>query len=474
MKVGTKFKKKRLNWELNFMQDTFRIQQDYFANQPVNTPAKRIENLKRIKQEVLAQKDQLIEAMSDDFGFRSKYDSLFGDIISTVNCLNYCIKNIKKWTKPEKRSAGLLLSPAKVWIEYQPLGVVGIISPWNFPVMLSIGAIAYAISAGNCVMLKMSEETPHTNKVVSDILSTVFRPEEVAVITGGSEIAAEFSRLPFNHLLFTGSTAIGKKVMQAAAMNLTPVTLELGGKSPVIIDSKIDINEAVSRIIMGKCLNAGQICIAPDYVLLPKGRQDEFVAAYKNKFNQLFKADNYTDIINTKQFDRIQGLITDAKSKGAKVIECCDFDGGRKMSTKLLTGVNGDMQVMKEEIFGPLLPIVSYDDITQAIAYVNERDRPLALYIMSFDSNFQKEVLSQTHSGGVGINEVVMHFAADDLPFGGVGQSGMGRYHGVEGFKTFSNSRAILKRGRFFNTGKVAQPPYGTFVQNILLKFFLR
>jgi coniferyl-aldehyde dehydrogenase len=461
------------------MQALFERQQQFFWTRESVSVARRIEKLKALKLAVLEHQDALVEAMSKDFGDRALYDSLFGDVISTVNCLNYCRKKVKRWSKPEKRSAGLLLSPAKVRIEYQPLGVVGIVSPWNFPLMLSIGTLGYAISAGNCAMLKLSEMTPETNRVIRAILSAVFEECEVAVVEGDAKVAAEFSALPFNHLLFTGSTAVGKKVMEAASRNLTPITLELGGKSPVIIDSAMKMSEAVERMIMGKCLNAGQICIAPDYVFVPKSKVTEFVEAYQTKFSCLYPQptgiDDYTAVVSDAHFERLNRLLADAEEKGATVVSVADgFDVGRKMSTKLVLNVDESMAVMHEEIFGPILPIVPYENLDEVIDTIRKGEQPLALYIMSHDYQFQRTVLSQTSSGGVGINEVVMHFAADDLPFGGVGHSGMGRYHGIEGFKTFSNARSVLQRGRFFNSGKVAHPPYGSFIQKILMKFFLR
>jgi len=462
------------------MKLIFESQQQFFGTCETKKIQRRVKKIAELKYAVLANQTELIEAMSKDFGGRAHYDSLFGDVISTVNCLNYCLKRVRKWAKPEKRRAGLLLSPAKVRIEYQPLGVVGIMSPWNFPLMLSVGSLAYAVAAGNCAMLKLSEMTPETNRVIRTILSTVFEAEEVAVIEGDVEVAQEFSALPFNHLLFTGSTVVGQKVMQAAAKNLTPVTLELGGKSPVIIDSAMKISEAVDRMIMGKCLNAGQICIAPDYVFVPKSKVSEFIEAYQLKFRSLYPQptgiDDYTAIVSDRQFNRLNTILEDAKAKGAQVIDAGwdGFDLDRKMATKLLLDVDHTMLVMQEEIFGPVLPIVPYENLEDVIAQINSGDQPLALYIMSFDKKFQRKILDQTSSGGVGINEVVMHFAADDLPFGGVGQSGLGRYHGIEGFKTFSNARSVLQRGRFFNSGKVAHPPYGNLIQKILMKFFLR
>lgn len=302
----------------------------------------------------------------------------------------------------------------------------------------------------------------------------------MAVVEGEAEVAAAFSALPFDHLLFTGSTTVGRYVMRAAADNLTPVTLELGGKSPVIIAPDMPLDTAVERMIYGKCLNAGQICVAPDYVLLPKGQSQAFVQAFINRFKQMYgeigQNPDYGAIINQRQFDRLQAVLQDAIDLGAQVTPTSTetmTPGSRKLPVQLITGVNEQMKVMQEEIFGPLLPIVEYDSLEQAIDYVNDRPRPLALYIMSFDSDTQQRLLNQTHSGGVCINETVFHVAADDAPFGGIGPSGMGHYHGKEGFLTMSHAKTILSRGKL-NTGKLVHPPYGNAIQQLLMKLFLR
>ncbi|MGL5409528.1 MAG: coniferyl aldehyde dehydrogenase, partial [Shewanella sp.] len=415
-----------------------------------------------------------------DYGHRSENDSLIADIMPVINNINYTLKHLKSWLKPSPRHAGSLLAPAKISVNYQPLGVIGIIVPWNFPVMLSIGPLVTAIAAGNRAMLKMSEFTPATNKVITQLLAEVFDNSYVAVVEGEADIAAEFAALPFDHLLFTGSTTVGRHVMRAAANNLTPVTLELGGKSPVIIASDMPVATAVERLIFGKCLNAGQICIAPDYVLCPKAKVDEFIAAYQARFKAMYGTVNhnkdYSSIINTRQFARLMAVLEDAKAKGAQVFSASDEhldEQNCKMATQLITQVNDDMLLMQQEIFGPLLPIVGYDSLDEAIAYVNQKPRPLALYIMSFDGQTQQHILSHTHSGGVCINETVLHVVADDAPFGGIGPSGMGHYHGKEGFLTFSHAKTVLQRGRL-NTGKFVQPPYGTAIQRLLMKLFLR
>ncbi|MCG9964255.1 coniferyl aldehyde dehydrogenase [Shewanella cutis] len=440
----------------------------------------RKERLTRLKTALLNYQQPLVEALSQDYGHRSTDDSLISDIMPVVNNINYSLKNLKKWLKPSRRHAGILLAPAQVKVHYQPLGVIGIIVPWNFPVMLSIGPLVTAIAAGNHAMLKLSEFTPATNKVIKQLLAEVFDESHVAVVEGEADVAAQFSALPFDHLLFTGSTTVGRHVMRAAANNLTPVTLELGGKSPVIIAPDMPLEIAVERMIYGKCLNAGQICVAPDYVLCPNAKVSDFIQAYQAKFLAMYgevaKNKDYGSIINARQFDRLMAVLEDAKTKGAKIIsasnEAIDSQN-RKIPTQLITQTTEDMLLMQEEIFGPLLPIIGYDTLDEAISYINLRARPLALYVMSFDEANQQKILQQTHSGGVCINETVFHVAADDAPFGGIGPSGMGHYHGKEGFLTFSHAKTVLSRGRF-NTGKFVHPPYGSFIQRMLMKLFLR
>ncbi len=466
--------------KISHLSELFQRQRSSYLAAPNPDHDMRRERLTQLKAAVLRFKTPLVEALSQDYGHRSVDDSLISDIMPVINNINYSLKNLKRWLKPSARHAGILLAPAKVTVHYQPLGVIGIIVPWNFPVMLSIGPLVTAIAAGNHAMLKLSEFTPATNQVIKQLLAEVFDESHVAVIEGEADVAAEFSALPFDHLLFTGSTTVGRHVMRAAANNLTPVTLELGGKSPVIIAPDMSLEIAVERMIYGKCLNAGQICVAPDYVLCPKAKVDDFIAAYRAKFKTMYGAINnnkdYGSIINTRQFDRIITVLNDAKAKGARVISATDeaIDSqNRKLATQLITNTNEDMLLMQEEIFGPLLPIIGYNSLDEAIQYINYRARPLALYIMSFDEPCQQKILQQTHSGGVCINETVFHVAADDAPFGGIGPSGMGHYHGKEGFLTFSHAKTVLSRGRF-NTGKFVHPPYGTFIQRMLMKLFLR
>jgi len=366
-------------------------------------------------------------------------------------------------------------------VHYQALGVVGIVVPWNFPINLAVVPLITNIAAGNRVMLKMSEFTPRTNAVLKQIITSVFNPVDVALVEGETALSTAFTKLPFDHLLFTGSTQVGKHVMRAAADNLTPVTLELGGKSPVVVAPDIDITEAVNRIMLGKSLNSGQICVAPDYILCPRAKVEELIGAYRSEFNRRYPDAmnnlDYTSIIDERQYSRLKSWLEDAREKGARIEEMVSGDSlddlQHRMMPHLLLDVSAEMQVMQSEIFGPLLPIVPYDTITDAIAYIKDKPHPLALYIMSFDKQIQQQIQRATISGGVAINDTIMQVAAEDAPFGGVGSSGMGHYHGIEGFRTLSKAKTVLKQGKFYTT-RFIHPPYGHWLQNIILKIFLR
>jgi coniferyl-aldehyde dehydrogenase len=326
-------------------------------------------------------------------------------------------------------------------------------------------------------MLKLSESTPATGLLMKQLLARVFPEDLVCVVLGESDIGAAFSRLRFDHLLFTGATSIGKHVMRAAAENLTPVTLELGGKSPAIVSRDVPLQDAAERIAFGKTLNAGQTCVAPDYVLVPDDRIEEFVETYRQVVRGFYPtlADNpdYTAIINDRQLTRLNGYLSDATSKGALLIPLFDQGQGRRMGHSLLLNVTDDMTVMQDEIFGPLLPIVPYENLDQAFAYINQRPRPLALYYFGYDKREQQRVLHETHSGGVCLNDTLLHVAQDDMPFGGIGPSGMGHYHGHEGFLTFSKAKGVLVKQRF-NAAKLIYPPYGKSIQKLIQKLFIR
>lgn len=470
----------KMNTEMRDLSSILTGQKQAYRSAPDPSVNERKAQLTALKSALLSFQDDLVNALNKDYGQRPAQDSLIADIMPCIVNINYTIKRLNKWMKPQRRHAGLLLAPAKVEVHYQPLGVVGIMVPWNFPVMLSIGPLITALAAGNRAMIKLSEFTPNTNQVIKKMLNSIFEQNTVACIEGEADVAAEFSALPFDHLIFTGSTTVGRHVMRAAADNLTPVTLELGGKSPVIIAPDMPIDTAVERLIFGKCLNAGQICVAPDYILCPKEQVEEFILSYQKQFQAMYsdKQQNadYAHVINSTQHSRLLSWLDDAVSKGAKVVPANGQEivrDSRALATQLVTETTDDMLIMQQEIFGPILPIISYEDISETIDYINQRPRPLALYIMSFDTETQQHLLTQTHSGGVCINETIFHVAADDAPFGGIGDSGMGQYHGKEGFLTFSKAKTVLSRGKL-NIGKLVHPPYGGFIQKLMLKFFLR
>ncbi len=455
-------------------------QRSAYQTAPYPSAEDRIAKLKKLKRALLDYHPDFIEALQQDFGTRAKEETLMLEVLPCINQINYTVKRLNKWMKPERRHAGLLLAPATVDVMYQPLGVIGIMVPWNGPVVLSIVPLITALGAGNRAMIKLSEFTPATNKAIRRLLAQVFNEDEVAVVEGEADVAAHFSALPFDHLIFTGATEIGRHVMRAASVNLTPITLELGGKSPVIIADDIDITVAVERLAFAKCVNAGQVCISPDYVLCPEGSEEAFIQAYTARFQAMYKeasaSEDHTSIINDRQYQRLQNWLEDARAKGATVVSA-DGKGAdhasRKMATQLITNVTEDMTILQQEIFGPLLPIIPYKTMDEAIAYVNARPRPLALYIMSFDKSVQKDVLSRTHSGGVCVNDTLFHFVADDAPFGGVGPSGMGHYHGKEGFLNFSKAKTVLTQSKLY-PGKLIQPPYSKSLVKLVLKVFMR
>ena len=447
---------------------------------PMPSLEQRRNRLSALKGALLAHKQPLCDALALDYGQRSDYDSLVADILPCVMQINYSLKRLKGWMRPARRHPGLLLAPARVEVHYQPLGVIGIMVPWNFPVMLSLGPLIGAIAAGNRAMIKLSEFTPHTNALLRTLLAQVFGDDEVVVIEGDAGLAAAFSTLPFDHLLFTGSTAVGRLVMAAAAPQLTPLTLELGGKSPCLIAPDMPLALAVERMIFGKSLNAGQICVAPDYVLLPRGQEQAFIEAYQAHFRRLYPkgldSPDYGSIINGAQYERLTAWLAEAKQAGAQVHPCASparDDGARRLVPHLLTEVPGHCQLMQQEIFGPLLPLVPYDSIDEALAYIAARPRPLACYLMSLDPALQSRLIRETHAGGMAINECLFQVAADDAPFGGIGPSGMGHYHGHEGFLTFSKAKTVLRRGRF-SAGTLIHPPYRRWYQRLMMALFLR
>ncbi len=413
--------------------------------------------------------DEIAEAIRSDFGHRSMHDTKLAECFTLVELVKYIKANLADWMKPERRQTGVAFLPARNEVRYQPLGVVGIIAPWNYPYQLALAPLAYALAAGNRVLVKPSELTPATSALIHRILRESFDPDLVDVVLGGADVAATFASLPFDHILFTGSTRVGRIVMEAAARNLTPVTLELGGKSPAILHASYPESRAASKLVIGKLFNAGQTCIAPDYLLVQQSKVEDTVRAFLDQvpksYATLASNPDYTAVINDKHRQRLMALVDDAVKKGATKIEVNpakeSFDGPEgKMAPVLLTNVDDSMAVMQEEIFGPVLPIVCYRTLHEAIEYVNDHPRPLALYYFDDDGSRTDEVLSRTVSGGACVNDTLMHYAQPDLPFGGVGPSGLGAYHGVEGFEAFSHRKAIFHQSRLSAAGVVA-PPYG-------------
>ena len=423
--------------------------------------------------------EEILDALQKDFGNRDPKASFFSEIVSTIGVLEHALKNIDKWTKDEKRPSNvnqpffirLMMGflGSKSYIKYQPLGTVGVISPWNFPVNLVLAPLAGIFAAGNRTMIKPSELTPATSEITKKMFEAYFDKSEAAVFTGDAEVGAAFSALPFDHLLFTGGTQIGKKVMKAASENLVPVTLELGGKSPVIVDEDANLSEVAKKVMRGKTMNAGQICLAPDYLMLPKGKSKEFANASSEVIGEMFEDlkynEDYTSVINERHYERINELVADAKEKGAEVLEINpaneDFEQQElhKIPPTLVLNPTDDMKIMQEEIFGPVLPVKEYDDFNETVSYVNSKERPLGLYLFSKDKDKEKKVLENTTSGGVTLNDVIWHIGQEELPFGGVGPSGTGSYHGHDGFKEFSHAKAVYKQ---FSADLMAQmmPPY--------------
>ncbi|MCP9337381.1 coniferyl aldehyde dehydrogenase [Stutzerimonas xanthomarina] len=463
--------------ETERLQALFERQRSAFQAYPSPTAADRLQWLEALHDLLASHQQPVIDAISEDFGNRSADETRLAEIMPSLDGIRHAKRHLPRWMKPSRRRVGLAFQPASARVVYQPLGVVGIIVPWNYPLYLAIGPLIGALAAGNRVMLKMSESTPATGQLLKDLLAQIFPEDQVAVVLGEADVGIAFSKLPFDHLLFTGSTSVGRHVMRAAAENLTPVTLELGGKSPAIVSTDVPLADAAERIAFGKTLNAGQTCVAPDYVLVPRPRIEEFVEAYRKVvrrfYPQLAGNPDYTSIINRRQHARLQGYLDDAQAKGARLLPLFEQGQDRRMPHCLLLDVTDEMQVMQDEIFGPLLPVVPYDEIGQALAYVNARPRPLALYYFGYDRAEQRHVLRHTHSGGVCLNDTLLHVAQDDLPFGGVGPSGMGHYHGHDGFLTFSKAKGVFIKQRF-NAARMIYPPYGKALQKLVYKLFVR
>jgi coniferyl-aldehyde dehydrogenase len=463
------------------MQAVLERQRAAFTAELPVTAAVRKDRLKRARAIVMENRDALARAVSDDFGHRSTEQTLLTDIMASVGPLDHALKHVDRWMKRETRRLDfpLGLLGARAYVEYQPKGVIGVISPWNFPINLTFAPLANIFAAGNRAMVKPSEFTPATSDLMASLAARYFAPEELAFVTGGPEVGKAFASLAFDHLIFTGATGVAKHILHAAAENLVPVTLELGGKSPTILGRSADVAQATERVALGKMMNAGQICLAPDYLLVPADQEPAVVeglkAAAERMYPTLLSNPDYSSVVNGRHRERLEAYVEDARDKGAEVIvvnpanEDFTAQNTHKMPLHIVRGVTDDMKVMQEEIFGPVLPVKTYGRLDEAIDYVNAHDRPLGLYYFGTDAIEEREVLDRTISGGVTVNDVIFHVSAEDLPFGGIGPSGMGSYHGHDGFKTFSHAKSVYRQPKI-DLAKLGgfKPPYGAATQRTL------
>lgn len=450
---------------------------------PVVPLMTRKDRLQHLQQLLLRHQEALCAAIDQDFGHRSANETAFLEILTSLEAIKHALAHTADWMRPQRLHTAFWFKPGSNHLIAQPLGVIGIIVPWNYPLLLAIGPMVGALAAGNRVMIKLSEMTPAFGMLFQSLIHAAFGKDEVRVILGGADVAQRFSQLPFDHLLFTGSSAVGKEVMRAASANLTPVTLELGGKSPAIVASDADITHAATRILYGKLLNAGQTCIAPDYVLVHSSKRAALMTAARKVVATHYPAlttspdtqQDYTSILGERHFMRLHALLEDAVQHGASVQPLTNTASNkltRLFPPVLVTDVNDDMRLMQEEIFGPILPVVPYEHIGDAIAFVNRKPRPLALYVFSGEQTTIDQVLLHTVSGGATVNDTLLHIAQENMPFGGVGASGMGAYHGQTGFNTFSHRKPVFKQHRF-NAMSWFTPPYGQTFKR-LLKLLIR
>jgi coniferyl-aldehyde dehydrogenase len=469
--------------ETTRMHEVLAAQKASFTAAMPESMAVRTDRIDRAIALLVDNAEEFAKAVSEDFGHRSREQTLMTDIMPSVSALKHAKKHMAAWSKGEKRKPTfpLGLLGAKAEVVYQPKGVVGVVAPWNFPVGMVFVPMAGILAAGNRAMIKPSEFTENVSALMARLVPDYFDESEMAVFTGDAEVGIAFSKLAFDHMIFTGATGVGKHIMRAAADNLVPVTLELGGKSPTFIGRSANKDLVGQRVALGKMMNAGQICLAPDYLLVAEDQEGEVIDSVTKGATALYPTllsnDDYTSVVNGRNYDRLKSYLDDAREKGAEVIEVNpageDFASanGHKMPLHIVRNPTDDMKVMQEEIFGPILPVKTYRTIDEAIDYVNDHDRPLGLYYFGQDKSEEDRVLTRTISGGVTVNDVVFHNAMEDLPFGGVGPSGMGNYHGLDGFKTFSHARAVYRQPKLDVAGLAGfKPPYGKTTAKTLAK----
>ncbi len=447
-----------------------------YAAEPNPSLEVRLERIGRIEKMIVANEEKICKALMADFGIRHPIETRLAEFQMVYQACKYTRQHLKAWMKPALVETPFYMGGSQAWIESQSIGVVGIMSPWNYPIQLALTPAIAALAAGNRVWLKPSERSSRTSGFLAGLIQEYFHPSEFSVTTGGPDVAEVFAQLPFDHLFFTGSEAIGKKVMRAAADSLTPITLELGGKSPAIVDTSASLKNAAASIVYGKLLNGGQTCVAPDYVLIDQDRQDAFIAELQTAAQAQFSnPEEFTGPIDDAQLARWQHLVSDARQAGAQVIPLLKTDptASRKFDPVVLTNLPSNALVLQEEIFGPILPIITTEDTTAAIAYVNHGPRPLALYWFGKNKQNMNRIVNETRSGGITLNDTLLHLTIEGLPFGGIGNSGMGAYHGKAGFDTFSHQKSVLEvRGLFglniLRGTKLARPPYRKAVERLL------
>ncbi|MEP6501733.1 MAG: coniferyl aldehyde dehydrogenase [Betaproteobacteria bacterium] len=458
------------------MQALFEQQAKAFQADMLPDLETRLDRLQRLETLIVGHHDEWLQVISNDFGHRSRHETLLGDIMATLACLAHTRRHLKRWMRPRRIPTALMYRPGYNRALRQPLGVVGVVSPWNYPLYLSLTPALQALAAGNRVMLKPSELTPRFCEFLQRAVTDRFDPAEFTVVTGDASVGQAFSQLPFDHLLFTGSTPVGRHIARAAAENLTPVTLELGGKSPAILDESCDLAKCVPRLAQNKLFNAGQTCVSPDYAWVPRGREAAFETVFRaaaaRMYPRLIDNPDYTSVINDRHHARLQHLLRDAQARGARIVPVNQANeavpvGSRKIVPTLVFDVDADMAIMREEIFGPLLPVMSYDRLDDAIGYINAHDRPLALYWFGDSSKNRDRVLNGTISGGACVNDCMLQVAQEDAPFGGVGASGMGSYHGEQGFLTFSKEKSVYFRSNL-SLLKAFSAPYSPRLEGAL------
>lgn len=462
---------------MNHLLFDFEEAKKAYLHEPNPSYETRCERIKRLLTMINENEENICKAISADFGQRNTTETKFAELTFIRQAARHTLKHLKQWMKPTKVKTPFHLRPSVSQLIPESIGIVGIMSPWNYPVQLAIIPIISAFAAGNRVWLKPSERSSRTSGYLASLITHYFHPSELHIVCGEKDISQKFAELPFDHLLFTGSTEAGKAIMRAASSNLTPVTLELGGKSPCVIDSKVNLADAVSRIVYGKFLNAGQTCIAPDYLLIPHQHLDQFLTLFKESSKKMYPrpAEQMTHPIDQRQLERWQFLVTDAEAKGAQVEPVFNSEllDTYPFNPALVINPSSDSLLMKEEIFGPILPVISYETLEEAIHFINRFERPLALYWFGKDNDAMSQVLELTRAGGVTINDTLLHIANDDLPFGGIGASGIGAYHGKYGFDTFTHYKPVFTmKARFgikaLGGSKFIHPPYGKKIARLI------